>query len=175
MKFSLAAAFCLAAALAAPALAAGLPVEKRLLDAHNRERAAVGLAPLAWDRALAAAADAYAAELAASDRWGHSRPDQRQDQGENLWMGTRGTFAPEVMVAHWASEKAMFRPGIFPEVSRSGSWADVGHYTQMIWPTTTRVGCAIRASRQWDYLVCRYTAPGNLRGGQVGFVAPQAR
>src|SRR5688572_2122956 len=86
----------------------------RMLQAHNVERSPFGSAPLAWDPALAVAADAYAAELAATGKWGHSAPHQRVGQGENLWMGTRGAFSLEHMMANWASEKSMFRPGVFP-------------------------------------------------------------
>ena len=48
--------------------------------------------------------------------------------------------------------------------SRSGNWEDVGHYTQMIWPGSVRVGCAIRSSASNDYLVCRYSPAGNVMG-----------
>jgi hypothetical protein len=36
----------------------------------------------------------------------------------------------------------------------------------MVWPTTTRVGCAIFAA-DWDYLICRYSPPGNIDGKPV--------
>lgn len=147
----------------------------RLLQAHNAERATQGTVPLAWDPGLAAAADAYARQLAATDRWGHSQPHQRPGQGENLWMGTRGYFTPESMVGDWVSERRMFRAGTFPNVSRTGSWSDVGHYTQMVWPQTRRVGCAVRSSANWDYLVCRYSSPGNVMGGRVGRTSVAAR
>jgi hypothetical protein len=174
-----ASAFALAAILAASSAATAAPggrsLAPRLLYAHNAERAAMGAAPLAWDSALAAAADAYARQLAATDRWGHSQPHQRRGQGENLWMGTRGYFSPEKMVGDWLSERRMFRPGIFPNVSRTGSWHDVGHYTQIVWAGTRRVGCSVRSSRRWDYLVCRYAAPGNVTGARVGPAAVASR
>ena len=91
--------------------------------------------------------------------------------GENLWMGTHGAFGPEAMVGGWASEKRLFVPGIFPNNSRSGNWSDVGHYTQMVWPTTLRVGCALASTPRTDYLVCRYALAGNIDGRWVG---PQA-
>lgn len=169
MRVDRAAAMALPLMFSAPALGAvPSPVAAQLLQAHNLERRAVGAAPLVWDSRLAAAADVYAAELARTGRWGHAPEHQRVGQGENLWMGTRGFFTPHRMVADWASGKRLFKPGIFPNVSRSGNWADVGHYTQIVWPATTRVGCSVRSSAQWDYLVCRYSAPGNMAGGRVG-------
>jgi hypothetical protein len=160
----------LATCLAAwPVLASASPanVSFILLDAHNRERAAVGVPPLAWDNRLAAAAAAYARELAAQGSLRHSPRQARPGQGENLWMGTRGAFHPSVMVGSWSSEKAWFRPGIFPQVSRTGNWAQVGHYSQMIWPTTTRIGCAIASGPRVDVLVCRYAPAGNFDGRRV--------
>jgi hypothetical protein len=56
----------------------------------------------------------------------------------------------------------MFRAGRFPDVSATGNWADVGHYTQIIWPTTQRVGCSISRSVKDEVLVCRYWPAGNV-------------
>jgi hypothetical protein len=142
-------------------------VEGRLLALHNRERAGIGVPPLRWDPALAAAAAPYAATLAQRGRLAHSPPDARPGQGENLWMGTRGAYQVEEMIGHWAAERRLFRPGIFPNVSSSGHWADVAHYTQMIWPGTGRLGCALRRSPASDVLVCRYAPPGNVVGQRV--------
>lgn len=139
----------------------------RLLAIQNQERTALGLTNLVWDPALAEAARHYAARLAATDRWEHSPPDERTGQGENLWMGTRGAFAVDEMVDGWLAERSMFRAGIFPSVSRSGNWEDVGHYTQIIWQGDRRVGCAINSSAAYDYLVCRYAQPGNVMGEAV--------
>ena len=71
------------------------------------------------------------------------------------------------MVGRWESEKRNFVPGIFPNVSRTGNWYDVSHYTQVIWPTTTRVGCALASNRTTDYLVCHYAPAGNIDGVRV--------
>jgi len=100
-------------------------------------------------------------------RFQHSNRQARRGTGENLWMGSRGAFSIEAMVAGWTSEKRWFRPGIFPNNSRTGSWDDVAHYTQMIWPTTTRIGCAIASTKRVDYLVCRYAGAGNIDGRRV--------
>ena len=139
----------------------------RLLAAHNRERAHVGVAPLRWDPALAAAAASYGPTLARTGGLRHSPRADRRGQRENLWMGTRGAYSPEQMVGNWVAEKAYYRNGQFPNVSRTGNWADVAHYTQVIWRGTTHVGCAIYPTRNWDYLICRYSPPGNVDGRQA--------
>ena len=142
-------------------------LETRLLALHNRERAATGARPLTWDARLAAAAASYGPALERLGKLAHSPPSTRPGQGENLWMGTRDAYRLEEMVGSWAAEKSLFRPGIFPTVSTSGNWSDVGHYTQMIWKGTSRVGCAVHKSRQWDFLICRYSPYGNVVGQRV--------
>jgi len=162
-----------AAAASSPAagqsFAASFPT--RILAAHNSERARAGVVLLSWDNELGTAAAAYARQMAMTGRFAHSDRAARPGTGENLWMGTHGAFSVEAMVGAWASEKRFFFPGTFPSVSRTGNWADVGHYTQMIWPTTTRVGCALASTPRVDYLVCRYAYKGNIDGRSVGFAA----
>ena len=153
-------------AVAAP-LAAQPSTSTRLLTAHNVERASVGVPPLQWDPALAASAASYGPALERLGRLAHSPRESRPGQRENLWRGTRGAFSPEQMVGSWTAEKRDFRPGIFPDVSSTGNWHDVSHYTQMIWRGTTHVGCAIHSGAQWDFLICRYSPPGNKDGKPV--------
>jgi hypothetical protein len=158
-----------AAANSAPLLyARGGDTAQRLLAAHNAERARMRVAPLQWDPQLAASAAAYGPMLASIGRLQHSPRGMRPGQRENLWMGTRGFYSPEQMVGTWVDERRLFRPGVFPAVSRTGNWSDVSHYTQLIWTGTTRVGCAIHSTGQWDYLICRYSPPGNVDGRAVG-------
>jgi hypothetical protein len=66
----------------------------------------------------------------------------------------------------WIDEKAAFKNGVFTDVSTSGQWEDVGHYTQVIWRDTTQVGCALVtvASGEDEVLVCRYLDGGNVTG-----------
>jgi hypothetical protein len=138
----------------------------RLLTAHNRERALVGAPPLQWDADLAAHAASYGPALASLRHLVHSPREGRPGERENLAMAFHDTMSPEQLVAMWTDEKRLLQPGLFPAVSRTGQWEDVAHYTQMVWPTTTRVGCAIFAA-DWDYLVCRYSPPGNIDGKPI--------
>jgi len=139
----------------------------RILALHNRERQRTGTPPLEWDEALARNALGWAQVLAASGRFEHSPPGLRRNQGENLFMGTIGYYPVPAMIGAFLKERTDFAPGVFPAVSRSGSWHNVGHYTQVIWRDTRRVGCAIARGRHDDVLVCRYWPAGNVMGQRV--------
>jgi hypothetical protein len=162
------------AAAAALALAAPLTIggtgrltslDERLLAAHNRERSAAGIPALAWDPALAADAASWGEALAASGAFEHMTDvDEEDPQGENLWAGTRGAYSPEEMVGGWTEEKKYFRPGRFPDNSATGDFADVGHYTQVMWRESDRVGCALAEGAEEEVLVCRYRTAGNVVG-----------
>lgn len=157
-----------AAAVSATTLySRGRDTSARLLAMHNVERARMNIAPLQWDPQLAAAAASYGPALASIGFLRHSPRQIRPGQRENLWMGTRGAFSPEQMVGSWIAERSAFRPGMFPNVSRTGNWEDVAHYTQVIARDTTRVGCFIQPAGQWDYLICRYSPPGNIDGRRL--------
>jgi hypothetical protein len=155
--------------LAAPATAQDFAAQfpRRMVAAHNAPRTALGVPPLVWDPALGTTAAAYAQQIAFTGRFAHSDRSRRRGIGENLWNGTHGAFSIEAMVGAWASERRQFVPGIFPNTSRTGNWMDVAHYTQMIWPTTRRIGCALAATPRTDYLVCRYAPAGNINGTRV--------
>ncbi|WP_244954823.1 CAP domain-containing protein [Sphingomonas lutea] len=162
--------FVAASTSALPATArtfSAAPSPARFLAAHNAVRAQAGVRPLAWDPALAHSASLWARQLAYTNRFEHSHRRARRGVGENLWMGSRGVYPPEQMVGQWASERRWFRPGVFPAVGKRG-WAAVSHYTQMVWPTTTRIGCALISNARSDFLVCHYSPAGNIDGRWVG-------
>jgi len=139
------------------------PEEARLLAAHNAERARVGAPALIWSDALEVEARDWARTLIETGRFAHDpRP---HGHGENLWTGWGSRlFTPEDMVGEWIAERADYRPGVFPNVSRTGDWVAVGHYTQLIWRDTTHVGCAIEHRGDQALLACRYSPPGNVDG-----------
>ncbi|MBU3076548.1 CAP domain-containing protein [Sphingomonas quercus] len=143
-------------------------VNERLLAAHNGERGRVGVPPLRWNARLAAEAARYAAELVAQPV-----PVLRHDvlmespdniEGENIWLGTRAAYSPEDMVGLWLGERRAFRNGLFPNVSATGNYMDVAHYTQVVWRSTREVGCAIGTGEDYEVLVCRYLEGGNVTG-----------
>ena len=137
-------------------------MQSAALLAHNEERERLGLPLLVLDAGLSTDALAYANELAATGKWEHSAVSSRPGQGENLWRGTVGRFSYEQMVAPWMAERRFYKPGAFPDVSKTGRVGDVGHYTQAVWRDTTRMGCGIASGLGRDVLVCRYNPPGNV-------------
>jgi len=141
-------------------------LNQRLLASHNRERASLGIPPLAWNELLERDARLYAQHLVRVGYLVHSEdaPGETDPQGENLWAGTRGYYGPESMVGLWISEKDDFKEGIFPNNSVSGDLEKVAHYTQVMWRSSRAVGCAVAHGRADDFLVCRYSEGGNVIG-----------
>jgi len=133
-----------------------------IMSAHRRERQQVGSAPLEWDEDLARDAKAWGDRLAATYRFEHCSTAgcPTSDQGENLWMGTRGAYSLDRMLVAWSREKRL--------LANLSSWEQdhhaVGHYTQMVWHSTRRIGCAVSMNRDDEFLVCRYMEPGNVLG-----------
>jgi hypothetical protein len=106
------------------------------LSAHNAYRSAVGVSSFTWDDTLQSNAEQWAQHLADNKLLKHS---DVTDQGENLWKG--GPNNHYMMIQDWGDAKSEFVNNAFPEVSKTGNWVDVGHYTQIIWKDTVKVGC----------------------------------
>jgi hypothetical protein len=161
ITFALCSVAAFAGSASTPNAEASDSFSQQLLDVHNLERKRLGVPDLKWDKTLASKAEKWAQKMASSGTFEH---DSQTEHGENLWMGTASSYVPQEMVGGWIDERKDFKSGVFPDVSRTPNWQDVGHYTQLIWKTTTHVGCAKAAGKTDDYLVCRYSPPGNVTG-----------
>jgi uncharacterized protein YkwD len=139
-------------------LGAETPAERRdLLAAHNRLRAAVGVPPLEWSKQLASVAQQWAKQLAAAGKLAHRAKGQ---YGENLFAISGARANPSDVVAEWASEAKDYNAA--KNTCRRG--AVCGHYTQIVWRETKKVGCGVAQSGRRQVWVCNYDPPGNWIG-----------
>lgn len=127
------------------------------VDLQNAARADVGVAPLAWDDTLAAYARRYAGERKGDCKLVHSGGPY----GENIFWGS-GNWTAGDAVAAWVLEKRDYN-------CSDGSCAagrSCGHYAQIVWANTSRVGCAAVTcdAGRGTFIVCEYDPPGNLLG-----------
>jgi pathogenesis-related protein 1 len=131
------------------------PLAREMLAAHNAVRKRVGVPPLVWSKRLQRAAQAWADTLLKTGKFEHNR---RTPYGENLWEIEGAEGSPEEVVQDWASEASGYD-------HRSNTCRGTcGHYTQVVWRSTKRLGCAVARGRRRDVWVCEYDPPGNYVG-----------
>ena len=131
------------------------PFPRAMLAGHNQARARVGVSPLAWSDRLAAIAQQWANHLIARRQFAHRRDGL---YGENLYAISGAKATEAMVIAAWAQEQAAYD-------IQSNHCRDVcGHYTQMVWASTKRVGCAVARGGGREVWVCNYDPPGNWVG-----------
>ena len=153
----------------APAGTIAQPAARQFLDIHNRERAAAGAPALRWNELLERDAAAHARLIAATGQLVHAPREGRGMVRENIGKAPLG-WPVDRLMSVWLDEKRHFRGGVYPDVC-AGGWSACAHYTQVIWPATTDLGCATAASRQFTWFVCRYSPGGNKDGRRIGATA----
>jgi len=131
---------------------------------HNRVRAKHCAAPLAWSPKLAAVAQQWANSLRDQGcKFGHSGGQY----GENLAAGTTGAMPPSAVVAMWYDEVKGY------SFKQPGFSMQTGHFTQVVWRSTSQVGCAMAQCKGNDIWVCEYDSPGNWEGQYKEQVLPE--
>ena len=149
--------------------------------AHNAARARLGLdealPDLQWSTDLAEVAQDWSDNLTSECGTIEHRMPNRY--GENIAMrgSTRLTqpFSPEEAVDGWDAEVACWDYGTISGTERCDAQCAAGlnsngcgHYTQLVWRNTQRVGCGYSTcqSGQFTYeiWVCNYDPPGNYIG-----------
>ncbi len=129
------------------------------LDFHNAKRQTVGSPPLQWSTDLAAVAQNWANHLAAGGC--NLQHTQGGPYGENLFGGGGRPYTAMDASQDWYGEISKFHYGPLTP----SNWAPSGHYTQMVWKTTTKVGMG-RATCNGGLvvIVAEYDPPGNYMG-----------
>ncbi len=141
---------------------------KNTLLLHNVYRCMHGVPLLEWDDAVAANAQKWAD----NGQYKHSSSQDRVvdgvQLGENLAWGypTRSGISS---TKAWYDEISLTEGGKGLVTTFS---AAIGHYTQVVWKATTRLGCAVgkavvstkQGPKEGDYIVCQYGSAGNYQG-----------
>lgn len=144
--------------------------QQEMLDLHNALRARYGSPPLTWDATLASCAQDWADQRAAGEQQAHRSPNPF---GENVF-GNWSCCAPAPFVStpadamgFWGGEE----PDYDVATNECVAGTVCGHFTQVVWSTTARLGCGKAltpdspepgaTSGHW---VCNYDPPGNDGG-----------
>ncbi|XP_023538576.1 basic form of pathogenesis-related protein 1-like [Cucurbita pepo subsp. pepo] len=126
------------------------------LALHNRARAQVGVGPMQWSNTVAAYAQAYAEKRKGDCAMIHSTGPY----GENIAAGYYPEFTGADAVKLWANEKPLY-----DHASNKCVGGECGHYTQMVWRSSVRLGCArVPCKANSQFVVCNYDPPGNYIG-----------
>ena len=126
-----------------------------MLAAHNAVRARVKVPPLTWSDALAARAQEWAHTLLERHQFEH-RPNSTY--GENLFEIDGASTTPARVMDSWAAESRNYDYG------SNKCRGMCGHYTQIVWRETRKVGCGVARADGREVWVCNYDPPGNFVG-----------
>jgi uncharacterized protein YkwD len=150
----------------APAVAAAAPADTgsnitpaerdEILAQHALFRAEVGEPPLVWDNTIAAGAQEWADAKQADGQFAHS-------SGTGLGENLAGGEVKDATMRLGSDERINYQSDPQPTGQEKKT---VGHYTQIVWSSTTKVGCGFAPANKLAFglVVCRYSPPGNFAG-----------
>ncbi|KAI1283027.1 Protein PRY1 [Halotydeus destructor] len=150
------------AALSATKDATTAKFQQQCLVAHNGYRKTHSSPALVVDSELVAFATKRAQTMAANSVMKHDA----QGRGENLHMAWSSAGPSPVncsaVVKAWYDEITLYD---FKNVKASeANFGKVGHFTQVVWKGTTKVGCGQAMSQGGTFTCCNYMGPGNYLG-----------
>ncbi len=126
-----------------------------ILEVHNKARADVDLPPLTWNWKLAVMAQGWVNR-------GVFEHSPKSNFGENIAAHSANT-SPIVSIKSWLLEKSFWDN----TAAKCQTGKSCYHYTQVVWKSTTAVGCGINrnaSGKMKMLLVCNYDPAGNFAG-----------
>lgn len=137
--------------------------------AHDQVRARVGVAPLVWNAALAATAQAWAdagTDIQAPTGLLDNNPNRSNGfayaVGENIF-GSSGPITASDAVASWATEATRYDHA----TNTCSGGGGCSRYTQLVWAASRDFGCGIAHRTMLTFghtIVCNYGPAGNTGG-----------
>lgn len=163
--------------LSSLSIQAGNVVPVDMLAAHNSYRSAVGSTALKWSDDLQSKAQKWADNLKAQGcNSSHSGPGEnlyyasakrsatsKDSNGNWIWEENVQAIDDKKVTDSWGSEKQWF--DYSNNECNAPDGEACGHYTQVVWKSSTEVGCGNAvcgdSSQVW---VCNYSPAGNVTG-----------
>eukprot|EP01023_Acetabularia_acetabulum_P038905 TRINITY_DN37279_c0_g1_i1.p1 TRINITY_DN37279_c0_g1~~TRINITY_DN37279_c0_g1_i1.p1 ORF type:complete len:550 (-),score=99.96 TRINITY_DN37279_c0_g1_i1:605-2254(-) len=138
--------------------------QREYVGAHNLRRDTHCVPFLEWDDTLATQSQNYA-NLCIFE---HS---DAEGVGENLFLGKGLVFSPEFVVEAWYEEIDFYN------FNNPGFSSATGHFTQVVWESTSKVGCGevTNCPDGSHIVVCQYRPPGNFVGRFAENVPPPCK
>ena len=156
------------------------PLGQETIDAfvaaHNQARSgpltpppSPPLPPVSWDPILADSVYDYAIKCQGTTGLLSHNADRSTDYqalggsgyvGENIYGSSGRDATPEDAMSLWMSEASSYDYA-------SGNIGSAGHYTQVVWRDSVRIGCAIVDCPALTYhntVICDYAPGGNIVG-----------
>jgi len=162
---------------------------EEILDAHNRFRAKIArgeekrgkpgpqppasnMRKMEWDEELATVAQRHADQCKFAHDCSDCRRVDRFGVGQNLYIYKQSLRAPdtkwEKAVTDWYDEVKLFSN---KKVEPFQFGSDIGHYSQLIWAETYKVGCGATTYKDGKWFAtlytCNYGPNGNFIRGQM--------
>jgi len=125
------------------------------LEEHNLRRASSetldrkSLVPLVWDQSLSQSAKSWADQLAYQN---NGLTHSKLGNGENLYSTTDRGSSCKAAVDAWFNEYPLY----YNQKIGGAGFKGYGHFTQLVWPETTKIGCAFSDNASNRYVVCHY-------------------
>jgi len=169
--------FTSALLLSSLSLQAANTVPADMLAAHNGYRAAVGSPALGWSDSLQTRAQNWANHLKAQGcGLSHSgvgenlfkagaerRATSKDSSGNWIWEDSIQAIDDKKVTDSWGSEKQWF--DYSNNKCNAPAGKACGHYTQVVWKSTTEVGCGNAVCNDLSQVwVCNYSPAGNVMG-----------
>ncbi|KAI4716122.1 PR-1-like protein [Aureobasidium sp. EXF-10727] len=154
---------------AAPAKAT--TYQQRVLVSHNVHRANHSASDLIWDNALASTA----AKIASTCVYAHNTTTDGGGYGQNIAAGLTADNITAIITELFYNSEVGYFKNLYgqaqPDMTNFGNW---GHFSQIVWKGTSKVGCATQYCPKGlanagpytppYFTVCNYGPPGNYLG-----------